>query len=154
MHEMNGFLDGIKDRTTREKIAQALTAAKPASLLAATQIVEAQTPPALADDEAEPLAADSEAPEPLAADTEPMQSLWPAESALDEPSLEQEYHRIRTPATSNGGPKSASGSYSRRGYNRGGNSIGVPPAEREHLREQIDNLIGWLKAARADLEAE
>ena len=52
LHEMNRLLDGIKDRTTREKIAQALTAAKPASLLAATQIVEAQTPPALADDEA------------------------------------------------------------------------------------------------------
>ena len=31
---------------------------------------------------------------------------------------------------------------------------GVPPAEREHLRDEIDNLIGCLQAARADLEAE
>ena len=60
LHEMNRLLDGIKDRTSREKIAQALAAAKPPSLLAATQIVEAQTPAALADDEAEPLAADTE----------------------------------------------------------------------------------------------
>jgi hypothetical protein len=31
---------------------------------------------------------------------------------------------------------------------------GAPSAERAHLRDEIDQLIGWLKAARADLEFE
>jgi ParB/RepB/Spo0J family partition protein len=92
LHEMNRLLDRIKDRTSREKVAQALAAAKPPSLAIAKQVVEAQTPLSLADDEAEPLAADSEPTEPLAADTELTESRWPAESSLDEPTLEQEYH--------------------------------------------------------------
>ena len=51
LHEMDRLLGGIKDRTTREKIAQALAAARPASLAAAKQVVEAQTPISLADDD-------------------------------------------------------------------------------------------------------
>ncbi len=148
VHEMNRLLDGIKDRTSREKIAQALAAAKPPSLAAAKQVVEAQTPPELADDEGEPLAADSEAPEPLAAD--PTGSQWPAESSLDEPRLEQEYH------------DSHARQFERRAEKRFRQLLkvriqprwkftGVPPAEREYLRDEIDHLIGWLKAARADL---
>ena len=56
-----------------------------------------------------------------------------------------------TPGTSNAWRKDAFGGYSRHASNRVGNS-GVPPAEREHLRDEIDLLIGWLTAARADLE--
>jgi ParB-like chromosome segregation protein Spo0J len=48
IHDMNRLLDGVKDRTSREKIAQALAAAKPSSFAIAKQVVEAQTPPALA----------------------------------------------------------------------------------------------------------
>ena len=63
LHEMDRLLGAIRDRTTREKIAQALAAARPASLAAAKQVVEAQTPLPLADDDdAETIEADSQAP--------------------------------------------------------------------------------------------
>ena len=91
--------------------------------------------------------------ETLAEDSEPEETLWPAESSLDEPSLEQEYH------------DSHARHFERQAERRFRRLLkvriqprwkftGVPPAERGHLRDEIDNLIGWLKAARADLEAE
>jgi hypothetical protein len=145
LHEMDRLLGSIKDRTTREKIAQALAAARPASLAAGKQVVEAQTPTSLADDDdAETIEADSHPPEPI---------IWPVESSLEEPSLEQEYN-------------DSHGRHFERLAERRFRQLlkariqprwkftGVPPAEREHLRDQIDQLIGWLKAARTDLEAE
>lgn len=143
LHEMNRLLDGIKDRTTREKIAQALAADRPASLAAAKQVVEAQTPVLMAADDGEPLAADSE----------PEETLWPAESPLDEPSLEQEYHDSHARHFERGAERRFRQLLKVRIQPRW-KFIGVPPAEREYLRDEIDNLIGWLKAARADLEAE
>jgi hypothetical protein len=145
LHEMDRLLGSIKDRTTREKIAQALAAARPASLAAGKQVVDAQTPTSLADDDdAETIEADSHPPEPI---------IWPVESSLEEPSLEQEYN-------------DSHGRHFERLAERRFRQLlkariqprwkftGVPPAEREHLRDQIDQLIGWLKAARTDLEAE
>jgi hypothetical protein len=143
LHEMDRLLGGIKDRTTRESIAQALAAAKPASLFAATQIVEAQTPVLLTADEGGTRAEDSEPPE----------SQWPAESPLDEPTLEQDYHGWHARHFEQRAERRFRQLLRVRITPRW-KFIGVPPAEREHLREQIDELIGWLKAARADLEAE
>ena len=42
LHEMDRLLGSSKDRTTRERIAQALAAARPASLVAAKQVVESR----------------------------------------------------------------------------------------------------------------
>ena len=40
LHEMDRLLGSSKDRTTRERIAQALAAARPASPVAAKQVVD------------------------------------------------------------------------------------------------------------------
>ena len=61
---------------------------------------------------------------------------------------------IRTPDTSSGRRSGGSGKLLKVRIQPRWKFTGVPPAEREHLRDEIDNLIGWLKAARADLEAE
>jgi ParB/RepB/Spo0J family partition protein len=145
LHELDRLLGSIKDRTTREKIAQALAAARPASLAAAKQIAEAQTPISLADDDnAETIEADSQPPEPI---------MWPAESSLDEPSLEQQYHESHARHFQRLAEKRFRQLLKARIQPRW-KFMGVPPAEREHLRDEIDQLIGWLKAARADLEFE
>jgi hypothetical protein len=89
----------------------------------------------------------------LAEDSEPAESLWPAESSLEEPSLEQEYHDSHARHFERQAEKRFRQLLKVRIQPRW-KFTGVPPAEREHLRDEIDSLIGWLKAARADLELE
>lgn len=91
--------------------------------MAAKQVVEAETPVSPAADDGDTLAADSETPEPL----------WPAESALDEPSLEQEYHQTRVRHFQRTAERRYRRLLKARVQPRW-KLTGVPPAEREHFR--------------------
>jgi ParB family chromosome partitioning protein len=140
LHEMDRLLGSIKDRTTRETVAQALAAVRPASLAIAKQVVETQTPPPLATDDGETIAVNSE----------PLEPLWPDEFSIDEPPLEQQYQASHARRLERLAEKRFRQLLKVRIQPRW-KFAGVPPAEREHLRDQIDELIGWLKAARAGI---
>jgi hypothetical protein len=109
----------------------------------AKQVVEAQTPVLPAAEDGETLGGDSEAAEPL----------WPAESSLEEPSLEQQYHDAHARHFERLAERRFRQLLRARIQPRW-KFTGVPPAEREHPRDEIDQIIGWLKAARADLDLQ
>ena len=66
--------------------------------------------------------------------------MWPAESSLDERSLEQEYHESHARHFERLAEKRFRQLLKVRIQPRW-KFTGVPPAEREHLRDEIDNLI-------------
>jgi hypothetical protein len=136
VHEMDRLIWGIKDRQERETILQALDAAKPASLAAAKRVIEAQTPLPLAGD-----------------DDGTVEDPWPAESSLDEPTLEQEYHGVHAARTEQRAQKRFR-QLLKIPYQPRPTFHNAPTAERAHLLEQIRHLKGWLGAIEADLEAE
>lgn len=135
VHEMDRLIWGIKDRQERETILQALAAARPSSLAAAKRVIEAQTPVPLPDD-------DEAAEDP-----------WPAESSLDEPTLEEEYHGVHA-AHSEQRAQKRFRQLLKMPYQPRPTFHDATPAEREHLREQIRHLKEWLGAVEAELDAE
>jgi hypothetical protein len=133
VHEMHRLIWGIKDRQQRETILQALAAARPASLATAKLVIESQTPL------------------PLSADADATEDPWPAESSLDEPTLEEEHHGVHAAHTEQRAQKRFR-QLLKMPYQPRPTFHDAPMPEREHLREQIRRLKEWLEAVEADLE--